>query len=72
MDSREQMTRVILDWKDSDVGRTDPKEMEMSDVVTSMYSSRSDSAQVERSLEEKVKVKSVSEASGRKQDSDEN
>ena len=47
MDSREQMTRVrtcrripvILDWKDSDVGRTNPKEMEMSDVVTSMHGS---------------------------------
>ena len=76
MDSREQMTRVrtcrripvILDWKDSDVGRTDPEEMEMSNVVTSMHSSRSNSAQGERSLEEKIKV---SEANGRKQDSDE-
>ena len=76
MDSREQMRRVrtcrripvILDWKDSDVGRMDPKELEMSDIATSMHSSRSNSAQGERSLEEKVKV---SEASGRKQDSDE-
>ena len=43
-----------------------------SDVVTSMPSSRSDSAQVERSLEEKIKVKTaVLEASGRKLDSDE-
>ena len=52
IDNREQMTRVrtcrripvILDWKESDVGRTDPEEMEMSDVVTSMYISRSNSA----------------------------
>ena len=42
-----------------------------SDVVTSMHGSRSDSAQVERSLEEKVKEKTVSEASERRQDSDE-
>ena len=82
MDSRgfenERMTRVrtcrripvILDWKGSDVGRTDPKEMEMSDVVTSMHSSRCDSAQGERSLKRKVNGKTaVSEASGRKQDS---
>ena len=47
IDNREQMTRMrtrrripaILDWKESDVGRTDPEEMEMSDVVTSMNSS---------------------------------
>ena len=65
IDNREQVTRVrtcwripvILDWKESDVDRTDPEEMEMSDVVTSMHSSRSNSAQGKRSLEEKVKVK---------------
>ena len=68
---------VILGWNDSDVGsrsavRTDPKEEETSDVVTSMHGSGSDSPQVERSLEEGVKEKTaVSEASGRKQDSDE-
>ena len=41
----------ILSWKDSDVGsrsagRTDSKEVETSDVVTSMHGSRDDSAQV--------------------------
>ena len=38
-------------------GRTDPKEVETSDVVTSMHGSRSNSAQVERSLERIVKGK---------------
>ena len=52
----------ILSWKDSDVGsrsagRTDPKEVETSDVVTSMHGSRGNSAQVERSLEGGVKGK---------------
>ena len=47
----EQRTRVILSWKDSDVGsrsagRTDPKEVETSDVVTSMHGNRGDSGQV--------------------------
>ena len=51
---------VILSRNDSEVGgrstgRTDPKEEETSDVVTSMHGSRDDSAQVERSLEERVK-----------------
>ena len=62
INNREQITRertcrrnpVIFDWKESDVGRTDPEQMEMSDVVTSMHSSRSNSAQEERSLEEKI------------------
>ena len=41
-------------------------------LVTSMHGSRGDSAQVEKSLERGVKEeKTVSEASGRKQDSDE-
>ena len=66
----EQMARVrtcrcipsILSWKDSDIGRrsacrTDPKEIQTSDVVTSMHDSRGDSAQVERSLEGGVKEK---------------
>ena len=62
--------------KDSDeesrsAGRTDPREVETSDVVTSMYGSRGDSAQVEKSLEGGVKETAVSEASGRKQDFDE-
>ena len=43
INNHEQMTRektcernpVILDWKESDVGRTDPEEMKMSDVMTS-------------------------------------
>ena len=47
INNREQITRertcrrnsVILDWKESDVGRTDPEQMEMSDVVTSVHSS---------------------------------
>ena len=38
-------------------GRTDPKEVETSDVVTSMHGSRGDSAQLERSLERGVKGK---------------
>ena len=80
INNREQMTRVrtcrrnpvIYDWKESDVCRTDPEQMEMSDVVTSMHSSRSNSAQAERSLEEKNKEKTaVLKASGRKLDSDE-
>ena len=68
---------VILSWNDSEVGgrsagRTDPKEEEPPDVVTSMRGSRGESAQVERSLEEGVKeITAVSETSGRKQDSDE-
>ena len=68
---------MILGWNDSVVGsrsagRTDPKDIETSDVVKSMHSSRSDSAQVERSLKGEVKEQTaVSEASGRKQDSDE-
>ena len=67
----------ILSWNDSEVGsrsagRTDPKEIETSDVVTSMHGSRGDSAQVERSLEGGVKEETaVSEASVRKPDSDE-
>ena len=67
----------ILSWNDSDVGnksavRTDSKEEETSDVVTSMHSSRGDSAQIERSPKEGVKEKTaVSEASRRKQESNE-
>ena len=61
INNREQITRertcrsnpVILDWKESDVGRTNPEQMEMSDVVTPMHIGRSNSAQRKRSLEEK-------------------
>ena len=46
--------------------------MEMSDVVTSVRGGRGSSAQGQRYLEEKVKVKTaVLKASGRKLDSDE-
>ena len=68
---------VILSWNDSETGgrsagQTDPKEEETSDIVTSMHGSRGDSAQVKRSLQEGVNEKTaVSEASGRKQDSEE-
>ena len=65
----------ILSWNDSDVGnksavRTDSKEEETSDVVTSMHGSRGDSGQIERSLKKGVKEKTaVSEAGRRKQES---
>ena len=68
---------VFLGWNDSDLGsrsagRTDPKEVDTSDVVTSKHGSRGDSAQVEKSLERGVKEETaVFEASGRKQDSNE-
>ena len=56
--------RRILSWNDSDVGsrsagRTDPKEVKTSDVVTSRHGSRSDSAQGEKSLKGGVKEKTA-------------
>ena len=55
---------VIFSWKDSEVGarsagRTDPKQEETPDVVTSMHGSRGDFAQVKRSLEGRVKEKTA-------------